>query len=166
MSNPVADRLTQEAQTILEKRIADNQLNLPPPPAVVMKAMAMLRDPNFTPKDASSLVERDAVMAARVLRAANAVQHSGMEKARSLPQALSRLGVDKLKIVLAESTAHRLFESRDQRIVDATKGVWEHALAVGILARDVAALCGVEDTVLSNILDTTGIDALKMTFHR
>lgn len=159
MSNPVADRLTQEAQTILEKRIADNQLNLPPPPAVVMKAMAMLRDPNFTPKDASSLVERDAVMAARVLRAANAVQHSGMEKARSLPQALSRLGVDKLKIVLSESTAHRLFESRDQRIVDATKGVWEHALAVGILSRDVAALCGVEDTegaYLSGLLHDIG----------
>lgn len=159
MSNPVADRLTQEAQTILEKRIADNQLNLPPPPAVVMKAMAMLRDPNFTPKDASALVERDAVMAARVLRAANAVQHSGMEKARSLPQALSRLGVDKLKIVLSESTAHRLFESRDQRIVDATKGVWEHALAVGILSRDVAALCGVEDTegaYLSGLLHDIG----------
>jgi hypothetical protein len=34
MSTPVADRLAQEAQNILEKRIADNQLNLPPPPAV------------------------------------------------------------------------------------------------------------------------------------
>ena len=39
MSSIVADRLAQEAQTILEKRIADNSLNLPPPPTVVMKVM-------------------------------------------------------------------------------------------------------------------------------
>ncbi len=146
MSSPVADRLAQEAQNILEKRIAENQLNLPPPPSVVMKAMALLRDPGFTAKDAASLIERDAVVAARVLRAANSVQHAGMERARSLPQALTRLGIERLRSVLVETSAHRLFDSRDQRIVDATKGLWEHSLGVAILARDVAALCGVEET--------------------
>jgi len=85
MSTPVADRLAQEAQTILEKRIADNQLNLPPPPSVVMKAMAMLRDPSFSAKDASSLIECDSIIAVCVLWAANLVQHSSGEKARSLP---------------------------------------------------------------------------------
>jgi putative nucleotidyltransferase with HDIG domain len=159
MSTPVADRLAQEAQTILEKRIADNQLNLPPPPTVVMKTMALLRDPGFTAKDASALIERDAVIAARVLRAANSVQHGGMERARSLPQALTRLGIDRLRTVLVESSAHRLFESRDQRIVDATRGLWEHSLGVAILARDVAALCGVEETeaaYLSGLLHDIG----------
>lgn len=146
MSTPVADRLAQEAQTILEKRIADNQLALPPPPAVVMKAMALLRDPSFSPKDASSLIERDVVIAARVLRAAGQVQNASGEKPRSLPQALTRLGTDRLRTVLSEASANRLFESRDQRIVDATKGLWEHALGVAMLSRDVAALCGVAET--------------------
>lgn len=146
MGTPVADRLAQEAQTILEKRIADNQLNLPPPPAVVMKTMALLRDPSFSPKDASSLIERDVVLAARVLRAAGQVQAAGGEKPRSLPQSLTRLGVDRLRAVLSEASANRLFESRDQRIVDATKGLWEHALGVAMLSRDVAALCGVAET--------------------
>ncbi len=146
MSTPVADRLAQEAQTILEKRIADNQLNLPPPPAMVMKAMALLRDPSFSPKDAASLIERDAVIAARVLRAANAVQHGGTERARSLPQVLTRLGPERLRAALVEASAHRLFESRDQRIVDATRGMWEHSLGVAMLSRDVAALCGVAET--------------------
>jgi HD-like signal output (HDOD) protein len=145
MSNPVADRLAQEAQTILEKRIAENQLNLPTPPGVVMKTMALLRDPSFTPKDAASLIERDAALAARILRAANAVP-GNMEKARSLPQAMARLGVDRLRAALNEASGQRLFESRDQRIVDAAKGVSEHALGVAILSRDVAALCGVEET--------------------
>lgn len=159
MSSQVADRLSQEAQIILEKRIADNQLNLPPPPAVAMKAMALLRDPNFTPKDAASLIERDAVVAARVLKAATAIQSSGGERPRSLPQALTRLGGDKLRAVLAEISANRLFESRDQRIVDATHGLWEHSLGVAILSRDVAALCGVEETeaaYLSGLLHDIG----------
>lgn len=65
----VVERLAEEAKTILEKRIADNTLPLPPPPSVVMKTMALLRDPNFSPRDASSLIERDSVLAVRVLRA-------------------------------------------------------------------------------------------------
>lgn len=146
MSTPVADRLSQEAQAILEKRIAENSLTLPPPPAVTMKALALLRDPAFTPRDATSLIERDAVVAARVMRAANAMQHGGGERARSVPQALTRLGVERLRAVLVEASAHRLFESRDQRIVDAARGLWEHSLGVAILSRDVAALCGVEET--------------------
>jgi putative nucleotidyltransferase with HDIG domain len=146
MSSIVADRLAQEAQTILEKRIADNSLNLPPPPTVVMKVMALLRDPSFSTKDVASLIERDAVLAARIIRAANAVAANGSDKPRSLPQALTRLGPERLKTALVEASAHRLFESRDQRIVDATKGLWEHALGVAMLSRDVAALCGVAET--------------------
>lgn len=146
MSSPVADRLSQEAQTILEKRIAENQLHLPPPPAVATRTASVLRDPSFSPKDASSLIERDSVIAARVVRAANQVQNGSTERARSLPQALTRLGTDRLRSVLTEASAHRLFESRDQRIVDATKGLWEHSLGVAMLSRDVAALCGVAET--------------------
>lgn len=142
----VAEKLAEQVQSILEKRLTENQLTLPPPPSVVMKTMALLRDPNFTPKDATPLIERDSVLAARVLRAANSVQHGGMERAKSLPQALTRLGVDKLRAALIEVSAHRLFESRDTRIAEATRGLWEHSLAVAMLSRDVAALCGVSET--------------------
>jgi len=155
----VAEKLSQEVQTILEKRINENQLTLPPPPSVVMKTMALLRDPNFSPKEASPVIERDTVLAARVLRAANSVQHGGMERAKSLPQALTRLGVDRLRTVLMETSAHRLFESRDARIAEATRGLWEHSLAVAMLARDVAALCGVSETeaaYLSGLLHDIG----------
>jgi putative nucleotidyltransferase with HDIG domain len=155
----LAEKLSQEVQTILEKRISENQLNLPPPPAVVMKTMALLRDPNFTPKDASPIIERDTVIAARVLRAANSVQHGSMERAKSLPQALTRLGVDRLRTVLIEVSANRLFESRDPRIAEATRGLWTHSLAVAMLARDVAALCGVSETeaaYLSGLLHDIG----------
>ena len=142
----VAEKLSEQVQAILEKRLNENQLTLPAPPTVVMKTMALLRDPNFTPKDATPLIERDTVLAARVLRAANSVQHGGMERAKSLPQALTRLGVERLRAALMEVSAHRLFESRDVRIADATRGLWEHSLAVAMLSRDVAALCGVNET--------------------
>lgn len=155
----VAEKLSQEVQVILEKRINENQLTLPPPPAVVMKTMALLRDPNFTPKDASPIIERDTVLAARVLRAANSVQHGGMERAKSLPQALTRLGIDRLRTVLMEVSANRLFESRDPRIAEATRGLWGHSLAVAMLARDVSALCGITETeaaYLSGLLHDIG----------
>lgn len=142
----VADRLADEVLQILQKRINENKLVLPPSAAVITRVMQLVRDPSFTAKEASPLFERDTVLAARVIRAANAVPSSGMDPAKSLPQAVSRLGQDKLKSLLVEASAHRLFESRDQRIVESTKGLWEHSLAVAMLSRDVAALTGVSDT--------------------
>ena len=62
----VAEKLSEQVQLILEKRLNENTLTLPAPPTVVMKTMALLRDPNFTPKDASPVIERDSVLAARV----------------------------------------------------------------------------------------------------
>jgi putative nucleotidyltransferase with HDIG domain len=142
----VAEKLGEQVHAILSKKIADNTLILPAPPSVVTKVLQLVRDPSFSPKDATPLVERDTVLAARVLRAANSVQHGGMERARNLPQALTRLGVERFKSLLVEVSAHRLFESRDQRIGEYTRGLWEHSLAVAMLSRDVAALCGVSET--------------------
>jgi hypothetical protein len=44
--------------------------------------------------------------------------------------------------VLVEASAHKVFESKDQRIAGACRGVWEHSLAVAALARDILALGG------------------------
>jgi putative nucleotidyltransferase with HDIG domain len=58
---------------------------------------------------------------------------------QSVLQAVTRFGIQKLRTFLIESSARKIFESRDARIVEAARGVWEHSLAVAMLARDVVA---------------------------
>ncbi|MCA2977018.1 MAG: HDOD domain-containing protein, partial [Myxococcaceae bacterium] len=142
----LAEKLGEQVQAILSRKIADNTLVLPSPPVVVTKILELVRDPAFSPKDATPLMERDTTLAARVLRAANSVEHGGMERASTLAQALTRLGVERLKSLLVEISAHQLFESRDARIGALTRGLWEHSLAVAVLSRDTAQRCGVADT--------------------
>lgn len=156
-------RLAQQVEQILLKRINDNTLSLPAPSPVVTRVMQLLRNPDFNMKDAAALVEQDPVLAARVSRSANSAAHSGMERARSIPQALTRLGSERLKTILIELSTQRLFESRDTRIAEACRGLWQHSLAVAMLARDVSALIGVEDTeaaYLTGLLHDVGKPAV------
>jgi len=127
---------------VLSKKIAENSLVLPAPTTVVTRVLQLVGDSAFSPKDATTLVERDNVLAARVLRAANSVEQAGVNHVRTLPEALTRLGVEALRSLLIESSAHRLFESRDARIGAHTRGLWEHSLAVAVLSRELAGLCG------------------------
>ena len=43
------------------------------------------------------------------------------------------------KVILIELAAREVFTSKNQRIRQAFRGIWEHCLAVGMLARDIAA---------------------------
>lgn len=140
------EKLAQKLEDIVLARLAENTLTLPPPPLAVTRCLALVRTPDFALRDSVPIIESDPVVAARVLKAANSAAHGGMERAKSIAQAVTRIGVERLKAILMEIAAQRLFESRDPRIQEACRGVWEHSLAVAMLSRDVAALTGVEDT--------------------
>jgi putative nucleotidyltransferase with HDIG domain len=135
-------KLGGQLEAIVQKRIASNTLVLPSLPTVALKCLNLIRSPNFAIKDAAGIVEKDPLLAAQVMRVANSAALATREPAKTILAALGRLGVDKLKTVLVEASAHKVFESRDQRIAGACKGLWEHSLAVAAMARDIVALGG------------------------
>src|SRR5207245_1726313 len=51
-------------------------------------------------------------------------------------------GLEKLRTLLVEFSTHKVFESKDPRIANACRDLWEHSLAVASLARDILALGG------------------------
>jgi len=115
---------------------------LPSLPTIALKCLNLIRSPNFSLKDASTIVEKDPLLAAQVMRAANSAAMATREPAKTILNALSRLGVDKLRTLLVEVSAHKVFESKDQRIAQACRGLWDHSLAVAALGRDIVALGG------------------------
>jgi putative nucleotidyltransferase with HDIG domain len=80
-----------------------------------------------------------------VLRLVNSAAFGSGAPTRSLDQAVTRLGMQKLKGLVIEASARKLFESQNARITKASQVLWTHAMAVGLLARDVAALVGQPD---------------------
>ena len=126
----------------IDNRIAQDNLTLPLLPAIAARANDVVRKPDASIKDLVATVELDPILAALVMRQANG---SG---ARTLEQAVSKLGHQKIRSILAESSSHRVMESRDSKSADATRLIWEHVRAVAILAQNVAVLAGVEEPEL------------------
>lgn len=132
-------RLAAELEKIVTKRIAADQLVLPAIPAVALKCLNLIKDPDFSLKEAASIIERDPMLTAQILRLANSAAMATRDPAQSVLQAVTRMGIQKLRTFLVESSARKVFESRDPRIVEASRGVWEHSVAVAMLGRDVVA---------------------------
>jgi HD-like signal output (HDOD) protein len=73
------------------------------------------------------------------MRLANSAAMATRDPAHSVLAAGTRLGLQKLRTFLVESSARKVFASRDPRIMEASHKVWEHSMAVAMLARDVVA---------------------------
>jgi putative nucleotidyltransferase with HDIG domain len=167
-----AERLSEQLEQIVLKRIAEDSLVLPTLPAVVTKALEVLKDPEVSFKQVGVIIERDPVLAARLLRSATSAAFSAGTKKVSLPEALTRLGAKSVRAILVEATAQKVFLSRDPKISDSMKRLWQHSVAVGTLARDVLALSGNADSeaaYLAGLLHDVGkpvVASLLLEFER
>jgi putative nucleotidyltransferase with HDIG domain len=167
-----AERLSEQLEQIVLKRIAEDALVLPTLPAVVTKALEVLKDPDVSFKQVGVIIERDPVLAARVLRMATSAAFAGGTKKVSLAEALARLGAKAVRTLLVEATAQKVFVSRDPKITDSMKRVWQHSVAVATLSRDVLALGGSNDSeaaYLAGLLHDVGkpvVASLLLEFER
>ena len=154
-----ADVVSRQIESIVLAKIAGDKLVIPPMPEVAMQCLSLLRDPNLQIKQLVTPLERDPPLTANVLRLANSAAYGGGGNVRTIEQAVSRLGNQKIKVLLVEASASRMFQSRDPRIVEANAGVWEHSMAVALLARDLCALSSdgdAEGAYLAGLLHDVG----------
>lgn len=132
-------KLAEQLELILDNRIAQDNLTLPLLPAIAAKANDVFRRTDATAKDLVATLELDPVLAALVMRQA---ANTGC---RTLEQAVTKLGQQKVRAIFGESSSHRAVESRDAKSSEATRLIWEHARAVAILAQDIGVLAGVAE---------------------
>ena len=123
---------------IIARRIAQNRLSVPSMPAVAVRCLEQLRDKNAKFSELAATIEKDPLIASRILRIVNSPAYGGREPITSVENAISRLGMKPFRVILIELAAREVFASKNQRIRQAFRGIWEHCLAVGMLARDIA----------------------------
>ena len=139
-----ADKLAGELQQILLRRIASDQLVVPTIPAVQQRVQEVLRDGDSGLRRAAEVFQQDPFLAARALRASPSKAIAG--KRLALSEALGGLGPKGIRTLLVDATSAKMHVSRDGEIAAAIRKTWEHAVAVGTLARDVLALSGQPDS--------------------
>ena len=142
----VEGRLAAQMESIILARLATDRLVVPALPAAALKCIRLLKDPEFSLRSVAGLMEQDPVLAAQLIRLANAAAYASLEPVKTVLGAVTKLGANQLKTFLFEVSANQLFESRDERIARSCRAVWEHSLAVALLAKDVAAFANAGDT--------------------
>jgi len=149
----VVDKLTD----IILKRLDSDNLLVPAMPAIAVQCMRLLEDPNQTFRMVGELVGKDPVLASRVLRLANSAAFPGRTPATTLEQAIPRMGTEGLKLALVHYSMYQAFSSRDARIQSAFRGIWEHSLAVALIAKEIAGQLGGQDAVDPGVAYLAGL---------
>jgi putative nucleotidyltransferase with HDIG domain len=138
------DLRTTVTNDILE-RIENDTLALPSMPIAVARCMALLRENDFSLRQAAHVIEKDPLLAARVLSVSNSVTFGGLAPVRNIVQAATRLGADNLRLVLIEVMASHLFVSVDVNIGPACHVLWQHSRAVASTSRHLTLVVGAGD---------------------
>jgi putative nucleotidyltransferase with HDIG domain len=154
-----AERLAEQLQRIITKRIEEDSLVLPMLPLVATKCLEVLKNPNFSLKDLAAVIEKDPIVTVQLLRFVNSAAIGTREPIKKVQDAVARLGVNQLRTFLVEAATRRLFESKDTRILTTNKRIWEHSLVVASVAADIAALANsgdAETAYLAGLLHDVG----------
>lgn len=157
-------RLGLQLEQVVLKRLQDDKLVLPTMPAVASKCLELVNKSDFNLNKIASIIETDPVFAARILRTANSAGMATRSPATNVQAAVVRLGQRNLRSLVLEASLGGVFESRDRRIAEAARAIWNHSLAVAMLARDIGILVNVEseDCYLAGLLHDIGKPVLAV----
>jgi putative nucleotidyltransferase with HDIG domain len=140
-----ATLLAERLKEILLKRLEKGDLVLPTLPRAAAEIQSMVEAPEIDLKRVGRALERDPALAAQVLRTANSAVYGARQRIESLTKAVTFLGTRNLKGAVMTAAARRVFVSRHPKINETLGKVWDHSVAVAVLARDVIGIAGSKD---------------------
>jgi HD-like signal output (HDOD) protein len=128
-------------------------------PETAIRLIHLFRDPSCSASDLLKIVEQDAALSAKIMRAVNSSFYSLNTKITNLQRAMAYMGIRAVKeVTLASSMTQSV---KPIAIGDySTADLWEHSLAVAIFARELAARTKVgdpEDAFLAGMLHDVGL---------
>jgi putative nucleotidyltransferase with HDIG domain len=138
-------KLTETLRRILMGHIEGGTLILPTLPKIAQELQQLLEDPKADQAKIIKLIDKDPILVAGIMKVSNSALHRRSGKMESLTKAINHLGFRSIKNVLLTNISRQIFVSHDPRINSTIAALWEHSLAVGLLARNVAGISGVRD---------------------
>jgi len=150
---------TRDATRALFARVAET-CDLPPLPAVAVRAMSLARDPDSGAADLARVVATDAALAARVLKISRSVTYLRREPPRTLQEAITVVGFHALRKILVAASARSSYRMDDA----IASRLWEHALATALAADELEVECGRRrggDAFIAGLLHDVG----ELVFH-
>lgn len=154
----------------LDGFLARPSCELPRPPAVALEVLALSKKPNARIEDIASVLEREPLLAGRVLKLANSALYGGGVACVTLKQALVRMGLAIVRDVVMEA-AMQMTVIHAEGLNATLESIRRHSSAVAWISRFVARNTAIdaENAFLVGLLHDVGLSyglIALAEFHR
>jgi len=123
--------------TLAAKDLINNTLELASLPSVVMRAMALLNNPNTSASDIGEIIAEDPALTVRLLKIVNSAFYGFPSRIDTISRAITIIGTLELTDLILGSSAVQVFSKLPNQLINMEK-FWEHSLYSGVVARILA----------------------------
>ena len=119
------------------KRITDSLISLPTLPTVIAKMLELVDNPKTSASSLSSLIMRDQVLTAKILKLANSSFYAFPRQIATVKLALVVLGFESVKEMALSFSVLGSFKGENNKHFDNSR-FWQHSVSVGACTRMLA----------------------------
>ncbi len=117
--------------------LISDTLELASLPAVVMRAMDLLNDPDSSASDIGQVISEDPALSIKLLKIVNSAFYSFPSRIDTISRAITIVGTLEITDLILGSTAVDVFSGLPNELIDMNH-FWEHSLYTGVVARVLA----------------------------
>jgi HD-like signal output (HDOD) protein len=114
---------------IVEEYAVSESLNLPVFPRVAQELHEKMSDDRSSIADIAAIIAKDQALASQMLKLANSAFFAGLNRVRTIREAIMRLGVSQVYNCLVAGGQKEYYVSHDPVIGEYLHVLWQHALA-------------------------------------
>jgi len=126
-------------ENMLISQFDGQDLSLPPLPRIPDAVLKQLRNPQCNFTRIAQLISEDQVAAAAVLRTVNSPIYGGISKITSLPQAVTRLGINPLRTLMMHQSLRAAMFLTGKGNHELAQIFWRRSLAGAFIMRGLAS---------------------------
>jgi putative nucleotidyltransferase with HDIG domain len=152
---PQAESLPLSPQENLEALVKEVK-DLPPLPAVIMRAMEAVQNPDVPILTLQRLISQDQALSAKILKIVNSAMYSLRCEVSTVSHAVSVLGINTVKAVIMAASVEWIFHTMKDL---SQKLMAEHSWGVALAARTIARRVGyanIEEALISGLMHDIG----------
>ncbi len=158
----------QEISALLEQALREGRFTLPVMPEIAVRVSEAVQRQGVGARDLARIIEASPGLSARVLRMANSAMYAGLCEIVDLAQAIGRLGVTMVLVLVIGAAGKETFRSNDATWAGLLERAWMSAIFASVAARLVGVRAGEipEECFLAGLFHSIGEPILVQAAER
>ncbi len=130
----------------LNSMVEDPNIILPVLPEIADQVRKVMSNERNDFEAVAELIETEQGMSARILQVSNSPIYAGLERIKSIQQAIGRLGIRETRNILMAVIAQHLFKTNIPNLHEMMKRLWLHSIATAYSNEMIAQEMGIKDS--------------------